>query len=638
MLERICSNAGAGLGTGPGGDAGDAPYRSLTVHLVDPAEPGGAVWRPDQSTDLLMNTVASQVTIFTDASVTCEGPVVPGPSLYEWAKTSVLADPFDDYPRWAKTEAELLSAESYPTRAFYGHYLGWVFQRLIRTAPDHLDITHHRTTAVALTDEVDGTQRVVLADGGVLDGLTAVVLTQGHLPMPLGRAELALRDHAVTHGLHYYPPANPAEVDLSGIRPGQRVGLRGLGLNFFDYMGLLTTSRGGAFERSRGRLVYRPSGAEPVMYAGSRRGVPFHARGDNQKGVSGRHTPLFLTEEVIGSLLDRGRRDGGLEFRRDLWPLIDLEVRAVYYRTLVTSRSGQAAGQAFLREFVPLAGEEPAVERLLTRHGITREQRWDWALIERPWGDLKFTRLAEFRSWLLGHLHQDIREAARGNELGPLKSALDALRDLRNELRLLVDHSGLTGSSYRDELQGWYTPLNGFLSIGPPRSRIEELTALIEAGVLHPTGPGLTVGPAPDGSGFLLSSTLVPRTEVLVDALIEARLPEVDIRRSTDPLIGQLRRTGQCSAYLIPGPPGADYQTGGLAVTRSPYRLIDAEGRPHPRRFAFGVPTEAVHWVTAAGVRPGVNSVILADADAVAQAVLTACAAELVGADPAGVA
>ena len=50
--------------------------------------------------------------------------------------------------------------------------------------------------------------------------------------------------------------------------------------------------------------------------------------------------------------------------------------------------------------------------------------------------------------------------------------------------------------------------------------------------------------------------------------------------------------------------------------------LLDAHDRPHPRRFAFGVPTESVHWVTAAGIRPGVNSVILGDADAIARSSL----------------
>ncbi|GAA3305337.1 hypothetical protein GCM10020295_58810 [Streptomyces cinereospinus] len=43
------------------------------------------------------------------------------------------------------------------------------------------------------------------------------------------------------------------------------------------------------------------------------------------------------------------------------------------------------------------------------------------------------------------------------------------------------------------------------------------------------------------------------------------------------------------------------YETGGLDVTRRPYRLLDRQGRAHERRFAFGVPTEGVHWVTAAG-------------------------------------
>ena len=63
-------------------------------------------------------------------------------------------------------------------------------------------------------------------------------------------------------------------------------------------------------------------------------------------------------------------------------------------------------------------------------------------------------------------------------------------------------------------------------------------------------------------------------------------------------------------------------------MTQSPYHLLDATGTPHPRRFAFGIPTEAVHWATAAGARPGVNSVTLGDADAIARAALRA------GSDP----
>jgi hypothetical protein len=62
-------------------------------------------------------------------------------------------------------------------------------------------------------------------------------------------------------------------------------------------------------------------------------------------------------------------------------------------------------------------------------------------------------------------------------------------------------------------------------------------------------------------------------------------------------------------------------------VTERPYRLLDARDVPHPRRFAYGVPTESVHWVTAAGIRPGVGSVTLEDSDAIAGAVLALPAA-----------
>lgn len=95
-----------------------------------------------------------------------------------------------------------------------------------------------------------------------------------------------------------------------------------------------------------------------------------------------------------------------------------------------------------------------------------------------------------------------------------------------------------------------------------------------------------------------------------------------DIRATTDPLVRGLLEDGSCTTYRIPDPESGDYLSGGLAVTGKPYRLIDATGRAHPRRFAFGVPTEPVHWGTAAGIRPGVDSVILGDADAIARACL----------------
>jgi hypothetical protein len=445
-------------------------------------------------------------------------------------------------------------------------------------------------------------------------------------------ADVMAGTNARARGLTYIAPRNPADVDLSVIEPGRPVLLRGLGLNFFDYMALLTLGRGGRFSRSAGgRLVYHPSGREPRMAASSRRGVPYHARGENQKGAFGRHDPLFLTEPVIARL--RACADAGhpADLRADVWPLVDSEVRAVYYSALITSRQCTCDADTFLRQYVelhadprPWQGEPfdhtagPDEVALLAKCGIGPADHWDWHRVARPYGDQNFAGPAEFREWMLGYLARDVQESRLGNVRGPLKAALDVLRDLRNEVRLVVDHGGLSGDSYRDDLQGWYTPFNAFVSIGPPPERIEQLGALIEAGVLDIVGPGMVVDLAADH--FVARSPLVPGSEFRATALIEARLPEPDLRTSTDPLLRAMLRRGEATRHRIPILGGGSYETGGLAVSRSPYRLLDGQGRPHPRRFAFGVPTETVHWVTAAGIRPGVNSVILGDADAIARA------------------
>lgn len=589
VLERLCASAPELL----------APGARLTVHVVDPAPPGpGRVWRTAQPADLLMNTVACQVTLFTDESVDCSGPVRPGPSLHEWS-------------------AGDLGPDEYPTRAHYGRYLEWVFARTVREAPPGVRIQTHTARAIRLDDTPDGSQVLTLDDGRELTDLSAVVLAQGHLPTTPDPAELASTAYAESHGLLHVPPANPADVDLSAVSPGEPVLLRGLGLNFFDHMALLTTGRGGRFVSDPHGRRYVPSGREPRLYAGSRRGIPYQARGDNAKGPYGRHTPLVLTPEVIAGFRKRADSGEAPDFLAEIWPLVAKEVETVYYTALV--RRPDLADR-----FLAVPHRDPQEALILDEFGVPAADRWSWERISRPYTGQDFTHPGRWRDWLLAHLREDAAQAALGNAHGPLKAALDVLRDLRNELRLIVDHGGIAGASRRDHLDRWYTPLNAFLSIGPPRRRIEELVALMEAGVVEVLGPRVEVR-AQDGA-WVAHSPEVPGSAVRVTTLVEARLPEADLRRTADPLLAGLLRAGECRPHSVDG-----YETGGLDVTERPYRLIDRQGRVHTRRFAFGVPTEGVHWVTAAGARPGVDSVTLSDADAVARALLRAVTAEMEG-------
>ncbi|MDR6973582.1 putative NAD(P)/FAD-binding protein YdhS [Streptomyces sp. 3330] len=604
VLERLCASAPDLL----------PPGARLTVHVVDPAPPGpGRVWRTAQSRELLMNTVASQVTLFTDESVDCAGPIRPGPSLHAWA-------------------AGELGPDEYPTRAHYGRYLEWVFARTVRQAPPSVRVETHAARAVRLDDAADGRQVLTLDDGRILFGLSAVVLAQGHLPVV---ADTALRRHAAharRHGLRHVPPANPADVDLTALGAGEPVLLRGLGLNFFDHLALLTTGRGGRFVPARtgpgardgaGRtaLRYLPSGHEPRLYAGSRRGIPYQARGDNAKGPYGRHRPLVLTPEVIAGFRKRADSGEAPDFLAEIWPLVAKEVETVYYAALLREPARPGSEAAFVREFSAVPHRDAQEAAVLDGFQIPRADRWSWDRISRPYAGRRFADPGQWRDWLLGYLRRDAEDAARGNVDGPAKAALDVLRDLRNELRLIVDHAGLTGASRRDHLDRWYTPLNAFLSIGPPRRRVEELAALVEAGVVDVLGPRLEV--REEDGAWRAHAPEVPGSAVRVTTLVEARLPEPDVRRTADGLLARLLRTGQCRPHTVDG-----YVTGGLDVTPRPYHLIDRQGRPHARRLAFGVPTEGVHWVTAAGARPGVDSVTLSDADAVARAALRTAAGE----------
>ncbi|MFD7403547.1 FAD/NAD(P)-binding protein [Streptomyces sp. NPDC059866] len=584
VLERLCASARELL----------PPGTRLTVHVIDPAPPGpGRVWRTAQSAELLMNTVASQVTLFTDDSVDCSGPIRPGPSLHEWAGGE-------------------LGPDEYPTRAQYGRYLEWVFAEAVRQAPPEVRVETHAARATRLDDGADGRQVLALDNGRTLTGLAAVVLTQGHLPAAPDAEQRRQAAYADRHGLRHIPPANPADVDLSALSPGEPVLLRGLGLNFFDHMALLTTGRGGRFVPSGTGLRYAPSGREPRLYAGSRRGIPYQARGDNAKGPYGRHTPLALTPEVIAGFRKRADSGDAPDFLSEIWPLVAKEVETVYYTTLLRRPE-------FAEHYLAVPHRDPQEARLLDDFGVPAAERWCWERISRPYAGRAFDGPGQWRDWLLSYLREDAAQAALGNVHGPLKAALDVLRDLRNEIRLIVDHGGLSGASRRDHLDRWYTPLNAFLSIGPPRRRIEELAALVEAGVVEALGPRLEVRCA-DGA-WVAHSPDIPGSAVRVTTLIEARLPEPDLRRTADDLLAGLLKTGQCRPHTVDG-----HETGGLDVTPRPYRLVDRRGEPHARRFAFGVPTEGVHWVTAAGARPGVDSVTLSDADGVARAVLRTAA------------
>src|SRR5947208_13741449 len=105
VLERISANAAEFPG-------------ELVVHLIDPYPPGaGRIWRYEQSPLLRMNSMAEDVTMFTDETVRIDGPVTPGPSLSEWADQVRGGEIRYDLPDALTAELSELSGRSFPTRS-----------------------------------------------------------------------------------------------------------------------------------------------------------------------------------------------------------------------------------------------------------------------------------------------------------------------------------------------------------------------------------------------------------------------------------------------------------------------------------------------------------------------------------------
>ncbi|OMH30609.1 FAD/NAD(P)-binding domain-containing protein [Tersicoccus sp. Bi-70] len=616
----------------------------LDVHLIDPFPPGpGRVWRAEQSRLPLMNTPSLFPTVVPDGVL--EVPGVAGTTFDGWRERLTGRDggrpgadatgdgrvgPAQDLDSGEWDELCALTASAFPTRRLYGRYLAATLADLRAAAPPNVTVTEHRATVTALRRHRSGTGTgaglseeagprrfsLTLNAGDAEDGATretldadAVVLAVGHQESRLRPDQALLRDAAAPHELRYQPPAIPADVDLTDVRAGEPVLVRGLGLNFFDLMAELTEGRGGVFEPwqdgPRTRYTYRPSGREPVLHAASRRGVPYRAKAVLQTYVPRRVRLRFFTDEAARSL----RREGAtLTFRHDLWPLMRRDALWAYYATMAETTPTDLTGDGprFLAELdalltEPARGDDPAWdERLgeLTGRYVLEHARINPDKLAQPLGRRSWESADAFDAAVLDYLHGDAAGSARGED-DPLKVAIGALNAGRYLLKTVVADGGITDESWLRELRGWFEPFVEGLASGPPVQRIEQLIALAEAGVVHFLGPDPQFGVQESGDAFVASSPWVAQPPVTARVLIEATAPANAIARAESPLLAGMLTDGLIRPRSMMGVTGTPEVTSGMDVTLPPYRAIDAAGRTVDGLYVIGLPLSSVQLGTA---------------------------------------
>ncbi len=352
-----------------------------------------------------------------------------------------------------------------------------------------------------------------------------------------------------------------------------------------------------------------------MLYAGSRRGVPYHAKtGYRLRG------PIPPLPRYFGPDLELP--DGPVEFKRDLWPAMAKEIGFGYYHELFHGHPERTAlpWAEFLADYDRHPWDSPERAALVAAAVPDPADRLDLERLDRPLAGLRVGSPAELQQHLRAHLRADLARRADQRHSADL-GAFYALLSLYGQLVHLLPAHPLTARSTAAELDGWWTGFFSFYASGPPGFRLEQLLALSDAGLLHFLGPDLRVDLDEQHGTFRASSPALPGHRVHGTALVDAFLPRHALDRSNDPLLRRLLHEGRIDEERLADPDGHTYRSG-LVRTDPESRLLDpALGGPHPRRTALGAPTTT--RAPAAFARPRTDAPSFRQNDAVARRLLT---------------
>jgi hypothetical protein len=368
------------------------PARALRVAVFERSGLFGAgeTHSPDQPATSYLNRVVGQVAFAADESNEAARDLLP-PALRrtfaQWCSARHRATGDERFD---------LLADDVPRRYIHGLALRDAFERyvaILRRSGVAVELHSAEVTDVS-SDEGEGGPVSIHSKGAAAAPLRVdrALFVTGHSynrPKPGSLGSTLAEFARQTPGVRYVEHAYPLEQAVSEAvaPPGCRVGLRGLGLTAIDVVLALTEGRGGRFATADAggalpRLRYMPSGREPALIVGtSRSGLVHSCRARNAKAeASDVHRPVFFTQAALEALraargeprqMSDGRCVRQLDFERDIFPAIILEMAYAYYRTLLGVPFGEyvraSAGSAF-QAFVsgPRTGYEASIGALLS--------------------------------------------------------------------------------------------------------------------------------------------------------------------------------------------------------------------------------------------------------------------------------
>lgn len=531
--------------------------KKIDIYIFDPNSLGSGCYKKTQSSRLLANTIASQMSIFADETV-CENEFfIKGPNFYDF----LLSKGYE------------AQKNGYYARALLGEYLEYSFLFIKNLCPKNVTLHLIKEKANNI-NRYNGSFVVKTKNSKTI--VDAIFVTTGHPEQIKDSNEVS---------------AYPSDIATANLTQKDTVAIKGLGLSAIDLITLLTSGYGGHYETINNELVYFPSGKEPKILAFSRSNLPLMARAITQKEVREQYQPLFFTTTKISELLQSSSK---LNFQKDILPLIIKEMEYVYSYTYISTNKSIQDSFIFRNQYILLKNPN----ELLNKY-IPKKSQFDFQSIINPIENVKNKN--DFKQKMVEYLEQDIKEASLGNLTSPIKAACDVLRDARDILRLCVDFGRLSEDSYNFFVK-YFIPLNNRLCVGPPLIKIKELLALIKANMVEILY-GVEVKNTDNTTKLVDSFSNVYK----IDRLINARIDSIKIE--DDELLSSLIKNGLSTKFK-----NGKLEFECLQIDSS-FQSTIADDKKIENLFILGLPTEGVKFYTFILPRPFISSTFLRDSD-----------------------
>ena len=525
-----------------------AKKQSLNLLICDPFGIGGRIWSTKTDPILLMNTPSRFVTLFNHAK----------PTLYEWSQSfgkRHLSNPV------ARKSASQLKPNDAAPRYLYADYLNWFASETKARLPKSITFKLIKQPVSQLNQQSRGF-RVVFADQQSVK-VDRVIINVGSLKNQPKIEDRSLEQYARAHSLNYLAKgliSNQAKT----ILPNQKIIIRGLGLNCFDYLRSFTVGRGGQFERQGHHLKYLASGKEPQIIAGSRRGLPYYPQSSE--------VPVHFHFLNAKSLKQHSDQHGRIKVK-PFEQLLKYEVISNYYRELIRQKYPQINWQAFLHKLA----KAPKPQAMIRNSPIQVQDQLTWQKLINPVAGLKITTLENYQSAVTSWL---ARITDQVDHSAPILAAISCVKRASQLIGRLIANRKFEKSGYLRFIVK-FRLIQKFLTAGPSSNDLRKLLALINAGIVKIMGPRLHVVGA--AKHFIAASFFYPKEMIKADGLVEARIPRFSTRNSR--FLRQLVRAGTISLDQF-----------GYVKVNPNYQVTATDGQSQTGLYLWGTGTFHTDW------------------------------------------